>query len=284
MPFLESVPSNKGGGRSMRMTGVNWQPFRMEFPILFGGQIESLWVGEGWFHILWDLCGALEALTRTRQEEGFPPVRIRQVKEKYGTMRMYVEGGTEEVDDLIDAAEVRSETICEVCGAPGSIHTIRGWDKALCAFHELESKLASGTKFEDIRKDPEGESDSWESVCQWDPIMSRDPRLYLWDIVKAVAEITAFVGEMTPEEFAQHELTRDAVLYLVGVIGTASRQIPIKMIGPTPSAAWCLARALRDHLTVECFGLTDDALWLAIKADLPRLAHEVERVLNSTEH
>ena len=113
--------------------------------------------------------------------------------------------------------------------------------------------------------------------------MPRDPRLYLWDIIKAVAEITAYIGEMTSEEFKQHELTREAVLYLVGVIGTASRKIPIKMMGPTPSAAWRWARALRDHLTVECFGLNDDALWLAIKADLPRLAHEVEWVLNSTE-
>ena len=78
----------------MRMTGLNWQPFRMEFPILFGGQIESLWVGEGWFHVLWDLCGALEALTRTRLEEGFPPVRIRQVKENLTTKHSQPNRGT----------------------------------------------------------------------------------------------------------------------------------------------------------------------------------------------
>ncbi len=269
----------------MRMNGVDWQPFRTEFPILFGaGKFVSLWVGAGWFEILWSLCVSLEGIAKARLAEAHAPLRVVQVKEKYGSLRMYVEGGTDEVEDMIEAAEAKSETVCEACGAPGSIHTIRGWDKTLCPFHELESKIASGMKFEDIRKEPEQRSDSWESLCLSDPTMPRDPRLYLRDILDAVAQITTFIGEMTREAFQEHELTREAVLYLVGVIGTASRQIPMEMIGPTPSAAWRLARGLRDHLAVERFGLDDDALWLAIKVDLPRLAQEIEQVLDSTKH
>ena len=265
------------------MTGVNWKPFMSEFPILFGeGKFVSLWVGEGWFEILWNLCVSLEGIAKARIAEGHAPLRVVQVKEKYGSLRMYVDGGTDEVEDMIDAAEAKSETICEVCGAPGSIHTIRGWDKTLCPFHELMAKFSNGTKFEDIRKDPEKQSDSWESLCLSDPTMPRDPRLYLRDIVEAVAQITAFIGGMTREAFQEHELTREAVLYLVGIIGTASTQIPSEMIGSTPSVSWRWARSLRNNLAVDRFGLNDDELWLAINVDLPRLAQEVERVLDST--
>ncbi len=269
----------------MRMKGVDWRPFRVEFPILFGAEnFVSLWVGMGWTELLWTVCVRLERIARARLAEGHGPMRIVQVKEKYGSLRIFLQAGTDEAENLIDEAETKSETICEACGAQGSNHTLRsGWSKTLCLFHLVETELNSGVKFEDIRKESDRDSDSWESLCISDPTMPRDPRLYLLDIVEAVAQITTYIGEMTRDAFQEHELTQEAVLYLVGVIGTASRQIPMEMIGPTPSSAWRFARGLRDHLAVERFGLDNDALWLAIKVDLPRLALEVERVLNSAE-
>jgi len=117
----------------MRMNGVDWRPFRNEFRNLFGaGAIVSHWVGEGWFEILWSLCASLEKLAQTEITEGRPPLRLVQVKEKYGSLRVYVDGGSDEAMELIDAAETASETICEVCGKPGNIQCIRGWDKCLC--------------------------------------------------------------------------------------------------------------------------------------------------------
>lgn len=78
--------------------------------------------GDGWFELLKELSEKLEP-------EG---VIASQVKEKFGSLRFYLMGGaTEEVWDLIDAAESKSLEICEVCGQPGTLRG-KGWVRTLC--------------------------------------------------------------------------------------------------------------------------------------------------------
>lgn len=268
----------------MKMTGVDWRPFQAEFPILFGaGKYISLWVGEGWFQILWELCVSLERIAQSRVADGKPPVRIVQVKEKYGTLRVYVEGGSQEIHDLIDAAELASERICEACGKPGNLLCLRGWYQTLCLYHELESKNSNRSSFGITVEAPDPESASWNVLLPMDPSEPRSTKLYLEDIAMAVADISAYTCDLDRHAFEGNEVLRDAVLYLVGVIGTASRQVPPELIGLAPSPTWSMARGLRDHPAVECFGLDDEALWSAIKETFPLLAVEVGRLLRSIQ-
>ena len=269
----------------MRMKGVDWRPFKAEFPILFGlGKFRSLWVGQGWFEILWSLCVAIEGIAKSRIADGFPPVRVVQVKEKYGTLRFYVEGGCQEVEDLIDAAETRSEFTCEACGRPGNLLEISGWWQTLCVSCEaMTAMLPSRAHFECSTDDADPEPPSWSIDQPSGALPPRDPKLYLMDILEAVSEITTFIDGMDRHSFEQNELVRDAVLYQIGVIGTASKQIPLEMIGVSLSPSWSMARGLRDHPSVECFGLNDDALWRAIKEGLPLLACEVGVLLKAID-
>ena len=269
----------------MRMTGVDWRPFMAEFPVLFGeGKFLSLWVDEGWFEILWSLCTSLERLSETGLPEGRAPITLKQVKEKYGTLRVYVEGGSDEAMELIDAAERASETTCEVCGRPGSIECIRGWDKCLCPAHAWESRCSEVSRIV-IKPDPaDQQTDPWNVLSPQTSNGPRPPRLYLQDIVDAVGEIVGYTSDLDRPAFEQNEVLREAVLYQVGVIGTASRQIPLALIGHAPSASWRMARALRNHPAVECFGLDDEGLWRAIKRDLPLLAFEAEQILRSRDY
>ena len=48
-------------------------------------------------------------------------VTITQIKEKYGGLRFYVYSAPDWLHDLIDAAEEKSITVCELCGAPGEL-------------------------------------------------------------------------------------------------------------------------------------------------------------------
>ena len=57
-----------------------------------------------------------------------------QVKEKYGTLRFYIHGGTDEQYALIDFAEGMSGTTCEVCGKPGK-QSRGGWITTRCNEH-----------------------------------------------------------------------------------------------------------------------------------------------------
>jgi len=71
-------------------------------------------------------------------------LRAAQVKEKFGGLRFYLDGGTkeqlEEAAKYIEAAEDKSFVTCEVCSATGEVGG-PGWLKVLCT--ECRSKGAS---------------------------------------------------------------------------------------------------------------------------------------------
>lgn len=72
---------------------------------------------DGWFDLLKDLCEKLDALQLG------PKFRVSQIKEKFGRLRVYVDGAPKEkrreLEKIISQAESRSATICEHCGKPG---------------------------------------------------------------------------------------------------------------------------------------------------------------------
>lgn len=57
-----------------------------------------------------------------------------QVKEKFGGLRFYVNGATDEIYNYISFAESMSYHTCEECGAPGERYT-DGWHTTLCEIH-----------------------------------------------------------------------------------------------------------------------------------------------------
>lgn len=58
--------------------------------------------------------------------------RASQVKEKFGGLRFYMTGVTDEINNLIEAAEELSLQTCEQCGQPGSNSAVNGWYRTTC--------------------------------------------------------------------------------------------------------------------------------------------------------
>ena len=65
--------------------------------------------------------------------------QIQQIKEKFGSLRVYVSYGDEVVHELIGYAEYLSSVTCEVCGAPGEMRNDR-WVKTLCDDHAVQHR------------------------------------------------------------------------------------------------------------------------------------------------
>jgi hypothetical protein len=86
--------------------------------------------GDGWFNILDRLSKALTDL-----DEDVVAV---QVKEKYGTLRFYITGGSIIADNLIDRAEIESARTCEACGESGKMRNVGHWLRTLCIEHYVE--------------------------------------------------------------------------------------------------------------------------------------------------
>jgi hypothetical protein len=67
------------------------------------------------------------------------PLRVQQVvatqvKEKYGTLRFYYDGGDERISGMVTLAEGMSAVVCECCGCPAKIRE-GGWIQTLCDAH-----------------------------------------------------------------------------------------------------------------------------------------------------
>lgn len=81
--------------------------------------------GNGWYDILDEMCGEIEEVFK--QEPDLRGVlRAVQVKEKFGTLRVYTNYYHEKISDIINKAEEKSENVCEICGQPGKLLT-EGW-------------------------------------------------------------------------------------------------------------------------------------------------------------
>jgi hypothetical protein len=81
-------------------------------------------VGNGWHPLLIQLSKDIIKLDST--------VSIAQVKEKFGGLRFYINGGTDEIYSLIEKAEQESLTICEECGTKENVTTKGHWIITLC--------------------------------------------------------------------------------------------------------------------------------------------------------
>ncbi len=74
--------------------------------------------GNGWHHLLDELCTQLQ---RDTEERGAPQIIATQVKEKFGTLRFYVREASERQMGMIHLASALSARLCDQCGAPGQL-------------------------------------------------------------------------------------------------------------------------------------------------------------------
>jgi hypothetical protein len=88
------------------------------------------YVGNGWFPLIKELIEDLIALGWNKQ--------TCQVKEKFGSMRFYINEGSDEIFNRITKAERDSYEICETCGEKGELRKDLGWISTLCDKHYLE--------------------------------------------------------------------------------------------------------------------------------------------------
>lgn len=93
--------------------------------------------GAGWEDLVDD--------TLDRVFDTDPDVEILQVKEKFGTLRIYYQTVSEHgtptamlIGTMIRDAEKRSQTICEVCGLPGRLMARNHWYFVACSKHDRD--------------------------------------------------------------------------------------------------------------------------------------------------
>lgn len=101
-------------------------------------------IGDGWLEILSSLCFMIAQHERniggrTRYEQktnpdyisNYQPFKFTQIKEKFGGLTIYYDGGDEYTRGLVGMAGCWSYKTCEKCGEKGQADK-RGWITVLC--------------------------------------------------------------------------------------------------------------------------------------------------------
>ena len=149
------------------------QHIREKYPKIFSQQCEMS-IGDGWYDIIDMLCSNIQnhidnvadrrkwaikwndevndpnydwsdkASFIKREERVVPElieqVVVTQIKEKFGTLRFYYDGGDEYIRGLEDMAESMTARTCEDCGCPGVARSTKQkrWVRVLCDKHAYE--------------------------------------------------------------------------------------------------------------------------------------------------
>ncbi len=84
--------------------------------------------GDGWFELLKDLIEGIKEICESEKWD----IKVNQVKEKYGTLRFYLDSTPEALSDLIEKYEKQSAHTCEECGKGGSMRKKGIWYSVRC--------------------------------------------------------------------------------------------------------------------------------------------------------
>lgn len=99
--------------------------------------------GDGWYDILDAACANIQhhvdqkrkretyaAMSEHEFDQEHQPVAA-QVKEKFGTLRFYIDNQDDFIAGVVSMAESMSARTCENCGSPGTRRP-GGWIRTLC--------------------------------------------------------------------------------------------------------------------------------------------------------
>ena len=125
---------------------------RMEekYPKMFSQPYGGFAIGEGWWPIIESLCSNIQHYInwKNKESEVVPQVVVAQIKEKFGGLRFYYEGGDDRIHGMVSMAESWADKSCETCGTPGTSGG-KGWIKTLCPTHRAEADARYAERFKE---------------------------------------------------------------------------------------------------------------------------------------
>ncbi len=113
--------------------------------------------------------------------------------------------------------------------------------------------------------------------------MSRDPGLYLSDILEAAGKIATMLQGIEQAAFSEDWRIRDVVLHNLEVIGEAVKRLPEPVKAESPEVPWKRIASFRDILAHAYFSVDDAIVWDVASHEVPALAQTVRRLLQGLD-
>jgi len=108
---------------------------KREFVYLLPFGFENVWI-----EYVDKLMRCIQNYIDQNEHLKIPQVHVHQIKQKFGMMRFYTDGGDKIVHGMIWFAEYYSQYICEKCCLPGTLKENKmSWYMTLCDKHWKEN-------------------------------------------------------------------------------------------------------------------------------------------------
>jgi len=109
----------------------------------------------------------------------------------------------------------------------------------------------------------------------------REWRFYLDDMIEFSEKTLAYTSRIDGIGFVQNEMTYDASLRNLELIGEAATRIPDDFRAAHPEIPWRMVIATRNRLIHGYLGIDDDTLWSIIQDDVPVLLSHLKAIRDS---
>jgi len=101
--------------------------------------------------------------------------------------------------------------------------------------------------------------------------MSRDPLLYLEDIIEACDKILLYTQDTSFDEIKSDSMLFDAVVRNIEIVGEAAKNVPDSIRQDTQEVPWKEIAAMRDILAHAYFGVDPEIVWDVVKTKVEPL-------------
>jgi uncharacterized protein with HEPN domain len=110
---------------------------------------------------------------------------------------------------------------------------------------------------------------------------TRNHRLFVEDILEATEKIKRYTKGLTYEAFEKNDMSVDAVIRNLEIIGEAARNIPEDIREKFPGIPWTRMIGLRNIAVHEYFGVDLGIIWEIITKNLPETKPKIEAMLKN---
>ena len=94
---------------------------------------------------------------------------------------------------------------------------------------------------------------------------------YLLDMLLAARKVQDFTQNVTGEQFRSDELTQNAVMRQIQIIGEAARKVSLQYQQEHPEVPWQGIIGMRNRLVHEYFRIIPERVWDVAEQDIPEL-------------
>lgn len=111
----------------------------------------------------------------------------------------------------------------------------------------------------------------------------RSVRLFLEDMLEAMAKVQRYSAGMDQAGFNADELVRDAIIRNIEIIGEVARQLPQEFRDKHKEIPWHRMIGLRNIVTHAYFGIDTTIIWEIVSRNIPDIEPMIEALVSEID-